>query len=493
MRLLSYFIARKGVNASKIAANGFCCRLSANVARSPFNTNESVNFHRIPHVMHASRLISVLFRLLLIIVVSMPFILLLLALQTERVVPRSGTLTPPELAQIEQLLLESAPTSTTQATSQELSLSETDLDLLFRYGMQLMGLVPAWSGQVRLSDGTIAIETSIAMTGSESPLFLNVTGELQKVDQELHLSGLRIGQIDLPQAFQQFALSRLQSNLLSRNSGFSEFRELAANIEPLSITSDEFSLEVSWQPDLINRIASRTRQLFVPESDRRRIVAYYEQIRNIVATVPTDIRAVSLNTFFVPLFSYANEQAEAGNDPIMENRALLQALAIYVNDESIQQLLGPEIAGDVEPIQFIEVRLLRRQDLAQHLTSIAATTSSSGAGFAQLLSTTKEAYDARYSSGFSFSDLTANSVGVALATYATRDYDSALEMQLRLSAVENESDYMPAGGSNRDGLSEADFASIYRDRNSPEYEQRVTEIQQLISERPLFANLSSSN
>ncbi len=443
--------------------------------------------------MPASRLISVLCKLLLIIIVSMPFILLLLALQTERAIPERGALSPPELAQIEQLLLDSAPSSTTQATSQQMSLSETDLNLLFSYGMQLMGIVPDWSGQVSLSDESITIATSIAMTGSESPLFLNITGKLQAADQELQLSSLRIGQIDLPQTLQKFALSSLQNNLLSRDNGFSEFWELATNIEPLRITASEFSLEMSWQPDLINRIASRTQQLFVPQSDRQQIVVYYEHIRNIVATIPTDIRAISLNTFLVPLFSHAYEQSQAGNDPVAENRALLQALAIYVNNENIQQLLGPELTSGIEPVQFIEVRLLRRQDLAQHLTSIAATTSSSGAGFAQLLSTTKEAYDARYSSGFSFSDLTANSVGVALAAYATRDYDSALEMQLRLSAVENESDYMPAGANNRDELSEADFASIYRDRNSPEYRQRVAEIQQLILERPLFAGLRLSN
>ena len=55
---------------------------------------------------------------------------------------------------------------------------------------------------------------------------------------------------------------------------------------------------------------------------------------------------------------------------------LFQALAVYVNNESIAQLLGEDSAGSIQPAKFIEVRLQRRQDLAQHLVSIAAITAS---------------------------------------------------------------------------------------------------------------------
>lgn len=439
--------------------------------------------------MQPHRLISTTFRLLLIALVSLPFILLLLSVQAERAVSRSIALTPAELFQIEQLLLDSAPTSTTEASDVNLSLNEEQLNLLLQYGMQLMNLTPTWSGDVTLESDRMRVQTSITMGGNNSPLFLNLEGVFIAVDQNLVLERLQIGQLNLPEPVREFAMSRLRGNLLSANTGFQEFSELANNINTLQISSNDIELEVAWQPELIDRIASGTRQLFVPDSDRQRIIAYYEQIRDIVVTVPTDIRAVSLNTFLVPLFSSAYERSQRDADPVVENRALLQALAIYVNNEDIQLLLGPEWTESILTVPFIEVRLQRRQDLAQHLISTAATTSSSGAGFAQLLSTTKEAYDARYSSGFSFSDLTANTVGVALATLATQDRESAILMQSRLSNIQNESDYMPSAGNNRDGLSEADFATIYRDRNSAEYEQRIAEIRQMIAERPLFQNL----
>lgn len=438
--------------------------------------------------MRAPRAISVILRLLLVLTISAPFIFLLLALQTERKVEISAALSPGELEQIEQLLLDSAPASTTQVSRQNIDFTTDEMDLLVRYGMQLMNLTPAWSSSVTLESELLITNTSIAMGGANSPVFLNIESVFSASAEGLVLEQLQLGQVNLPGPIRNFAMARVRSNLLATNVGFQEFDELAGNIDSLRIESDRLHLTVAWQPDLIDRIASRTRQLFVPESDRQRIIAYYEEIRNIVTTIPTDLRAVSLNTFLVPLFSEALDQSQSGGDPIAENRALLQALAIYVNDENIQQLLGPEWTEGVAPVNFIEVRLQRRQDLAQHLSSIAATTSSAGAGFAQLLSTTKEAYDARYASGFSFSDLTANTVGVTLGTLATESQESALELQKRISEIENESDYMPSAGNNRDGLSEADFATIYRDRNSPEYEQRILEIQRMIADRPLFQN-----
>lgn len=250
------------------------------------------------------------------------------------------------------------------------------------------------------------------------------------------------------------------------------------------------NVSLYWDPVLIGKLGNQTPHLFISSQDQQRIINYYQLISSVAATIPTDIRAVSLNTFLVPLFTAALENSLNGGDPVAESRTLFQTLALYVNQEPLEQLLGEELAQQITPAPFIEVRLQRRQDLAQHVTTIAAVTASAGAGLAELLSTTKEAYDARYRSGFSFSDLTANSVGVTLARLATSDAASALVMQERLSKLQNESDYMPTVGNNRDGLSEADFNAQYTDRNSPEYQARVSEIQQLIDNRPLFTGLN---
>ena len=174
--------------------------------------------------------------------------------------------------------------------------------------------------------------------------------------------------------------------------------------------------------------------------------------------------------------------------PAAKNRAAFQALSIYLNKEDITSTTGFQSVQGMPNARRVEVRLQQREDLAQHVASIAAISSSAGSELAQLLSTIKEAYDARYRTGFSFSDLTANSVGVALAEFATRNDASALEFQRRVITLSDDSEYMPAVGNNRDGITEEAFSDQYRDRSSVEFAQRLSEIQTMIAERPFFAN-----
>lgn len=439
--------------------------------------------------MPVPRLVQFLIRPLVVLLISAPFVFLLLALQGERLAPVQENLSSAELNEVEQLLLDSAPQTTAVTSTQVIQLSARELDLLQRYGFQVMGLLPGWSGQINLGDNQVTAQLSIEMHIGNWLFFLNLQGAFLNEPSGLTLQSLRLGNLQLPGPVMGYAVDRIQNNLLNADVGFDDFLALQANVDSVELSSARVSLNLLWEPELMNRLANRAQQIFVPQQDRQRILDYYQTAKDIVSTIPTDIRAVSLNTFLVGMFNEAQERSLVSGDPVAENRAALQALAIYVNNENIAQLVGEEMASGIEPADFIEVRLQRRQDLAQHLVSIAAISASAGAGFAQLLSNTKEAYDARYRSGFSFSDLTANTVGAMLASYATQNESSATEMQQRIIAMDSEADFMPVVGNNRDGLSEADFSSLYQDRNSYEYEQRVEQIRNLIQERPLFQNL----
>ncbi|MDA0689931.1 MAG: hypothetical protein O2948_14955 [Proteobacteria bacterium] len=439
--------------------------------------------------MPLSRIINLLLRSLLALLISSPFIFLLLALQSERLVPANAVLSAAELNEVEQLLLESAPESTLAPSRRQLQLSSRELNLLQRYGFQVMGLLPGWSGRLELQQDEVNALLSIQMNVGPLPIYLNMQGSFTNEDDGIHLRELRLGNLQLPDPIMDFAVSRIQNNLLTADVGFDDFQALMDNVDAIELAPEQVSLTMLWEPQLMDRLAYRAQQIFVPLEDRERILDYYRVTKDIVSTIPRDLRAVSLNTFLVAMFKEAQDRSRISGDPVAENRAALQALAVYVNNEDIAQLVGQELAAGVEAASFIEVRLQRRQDLAQHLVSIAAITASAGAGFAQLLSNTKEAYDARYRSGFSFSDMTANTVGVLLASHATRDPASAADMQARIIDMESESDFMPEVGSNRDGISEADFNVIYQDRNSYEYAARIEQIRDLIEERPLFQGL----
>lgn len=435
------------------------------------------------------KLTILLLRTLVVLLLSAPVIVLLLSLETSPSLVNEQQLSSQELSRIETLLLESTPPSPSNASRHVLQLNSEELNLLLRYAVKLMNLSPDWAARTQLSQDNLNAELSVRLSEAPLSLYLNVEADFIEDDNLLTLDALRIGRIAVPARFLQFTLQRLRGNLATGNVAYLDFSELINNVESVELAPDQMTVLLQWDPKLISRIGNQAQQLFISEQDQLRIIDYYAIITNIAAAVPIDIRAVSINAFLAPLFAAAAQKTLAGSDPIAENRCAFQTLAIYLNEESIAQLIGEEAAAEIEPAPFIEARLQRRQDLAQHLVSIAAITASAGAELAQMLSTTKEAYDARYRSGFSFSDLTANSVGVTMAQLAMSDFETAKIMQGRLANLQNESDYMPEVGNNRDGLSETDFNAMYTDRNSPQYAERLAEIQTLIDSRPLFSGL----
>ena len=430
-----------------------------------------------------------LLRTIVVLLLSAPVIVLLLSIETSPSLVTEQQFTDEELSRIETLLLESTPQSPSVASRHELQLNSEELNLLLRYAINIMNLSSDWAARTQLSQGKLTAQMSVRLGSGALSMFLNVEAGFIEDDNRLTLDALRIGKMAVPNRFLQFTLQRLRSNLATENITSVDISELINNVESIELEQNQMTVAMQWDPNLISRIGNQAQQLFISDQDQQRIIDYYAIITNIAAAVPIDIRAVSINAFLSPLFTAAMEKTLAGSDPIAENRTAFQTLAIYLNEESIAQLIGEEAAAEIEPAPFIEVRLLRRQDLAQHLVSTAAITASAGADLAQMLSTTKEAYDARYRSGFSFSDLTANSVGVTIAQLATAGPETAKIMQDRLANLQNESDYMPQVGSNRDGLSETEFNAMYTDRSSPQYVQRLAEIQTLIDSRPLFSGL----
>ncbi|NKB34122.1 MAG: hypothetical protein GKR91_13600 [Pseudomonadales bacterium] len=439
--------------------------------------------------MPITKILRPLLRPFLVLVASAPIVILLLSIQTSADVSSADSLSAEEMARIEQLLIESAPSSPGTPGSQSMNLNVDELNLLLGYGLNLLELSPGWAAQLSIEDESLYSEMSVEILSGWVPLYLNITGEFVEEDSQLRLDKVTVGELQIPDRLVELGLNQISSNLTQSTPVFEDVNTLIENVEAVEISGSQMQVQLHWDPVLIGRISDEAQQLFITDEDRTRIIAYYESINEIATTIPTDIRAISLNSLLVPLFTEARNKSTSGSDPIAESRTLLQALAIYVNDEDLSQLVGPEMAAEVPPAKFIEVRLQRRQDLAQHVVSIAAISASAGAEFAELLSTTKEAYDARYRSGFSFSDLTANTVGVTLANYLTANPDTALEMQRRLANLQTESDYMPEVGNNRDGISESDFNAIYNDRNSAEYRQRLEEIQGIIDSRPLFQGL----
>ncbi|MYI02693.1 MAG: hypothetical protein F4122_09315 [Gammaproteobacteria bacterium] len=413
---------------------------------------------------------------------------LLLCLQFTPLVETRSQLSRAEAVRVEGLLLDSAPRTPGLAGPHEFSWNQEELNLLGRHLLALSRMSPEWAAQVDLRDGALGFEVSRSL-GFVVPVYMNLRGKITQGDGPPALTALRLGYLPLP----RFLIDRLMPNLSGEMTSdeplLAEAARLLANIESVQLGATEIRFDMHWDPEMLARAGDQARQWLISETDRQRILEYYAVIGRVADEIPDSDRAIPLGRLLAPLFLEAKDKSLQGSDPIAENQALLQTLALYVNEEDIEQLVGAEAAEDMPAAKFVEVRLQRRQDLAQHLTSIAAITVALGPELALMLSTAKESWDARHRSGFSFSDMTANNVGVTLATLATRDRESALEIQRRMSEVRSDSEYIPEVGSSRDGISAEDFSALYRDTASVEYRQRLAEIQHLIESTRVFTGL----
>ncbi|MFT4749156.1 MAG: hypothetical protein ACI9E4_000833 [Pseudohongiellaceae bacterium] len=436
-----------------------------------------------------STLLKLLTSALVVMLVSTPVIILVIALQSEAKVPVAAPLSDVEISEIESLLLENAPPSTYAVSQQKISLNQAQMNLLLRYVLSTLNLKGHWAVQLTLAENTVNTQASIRFDLAGIPAFLNIDGQLSGDGHTLQLTKLSLGGLSMPNMFVDLLIDRVESRINSSSVDLTDINSLIGNVESLVVAPHQIHVALKWDPALMSKLGDQTQQLFVSDEDRMRVAHYYQLIADIITATPLDIRAISLNSLLTPLFTEAQARTNSGSDAVAENRAVLQALAIYVNEGEIKRFVGNERASSVTDAKAIEVRLLRRQDLAQHLASVASITASAGADVAAMLSTTKEAYDARYRSGFSFSDLTANTVGVNLASIATKDSDTAKRLQARFIEVEDESEYMPTVGNNRDGISESDFTKLYQDRNSEQYLERMNQINELVLSTPVFADL----
>ncbi len=437
-------------------------------------------------IILARRLTALLLGLL-----AFALLLTILTLQLSPSVPMTRTIDDVDIRTIEQLIVDNAPEEISSAGERRLQLDKEELNLLATFGLQTIPGLQDLTADVALTPGSASVDLVVPWRIPGLPLYLNLHARVRQQDGALELYGVRAGHLPIPTAVVRGAIRIGQRVLEANYVNYQEFSALQQSVRDVTFEEEAVHVTLNWQPDMLSQVKAQAEQLFLSADDNDRILRYYVQIAEIVAALPAETSSISLNELLFPLFRIASIRSANGRDAIAENRNLLQALSLYVNEADIRQLASEAAELGSTPVRRVEVTIQRRPDLAQHLTTSAAITAAAGAGVAGILSNSKETYDARYRSGFSFSDLTANSAGVALGNAATSNAQEALALQQKLAHATQETDYMPLVARDLTGLNEADFSEQYRDRNSQAYLDRVTAIDKEIAALPVYSPATS--
>lgn len=401
-------------------------------------------------------------------------------------VEHPGTLSDADIRRIEQLIVDNSPERLSSRGERQLSLNAAELNLLTAFVMANLPQTQDIAVRFTLTGDSAQARMSVPQRFGPITLYLNLRARFAQDQGRARLISLHAGYLPIPRRIMRGAENLAGERLENASAASQELAELRHGISSVKLGDDQLHLTLQWEPEVLAQLRSQARHIFMSHEDRQRLLSYYTYIGDLARVAAQNGRSVSLQTFLPDLFARASERA-TDSSAVVENRSLLQALSLYVNNLNIRELLDGIPDDSVYSPPVLRVTLYQRQDLGRHFVSAAAIAASAGAGIAEVLANSKEVYDARYTTGFSFSDMTANVAGLALGEMATQNEVQARQIQLRLRDASAESEYMPAPDSEGDGMSEETFIERYRDRSSPRYRARLNTIEAKVSALPLYS------
>lgn len=409
-------------------------------------------------------------------------------LSLQPTVLHGGPLPDSDVRQIEQLIADNSPARLDTRGARDLSLNAEELTLLSAFMFAQVPQLQEFAIQFELEDCRGQAWLSIPASLGALTLYLNLHADFAQEAGKARLQRVRAGQVPIPKRVLRWMEDLAGQRVESAGATNQELAALRHQLSDTSLNDSMLHLRLSWEPEVLAQLRSQAQQIFLTPEDRERILAYYTALTDLTREQAGERRTISIQALLPELFEVAQQRSRHGS-AIAENRGLLQVLSLYVNNLHLDQLLTS--VPDVTPPSPLRVTLYQRQDLTRHFITSAAIAASAGAGIAEVLANSKEVYDARHTTGFSFSDMTANVAGLMLGEMATRDEETARRLQSSLALADAESVYMPKPSTSNDGLSETDFIEIFEDRNSIQYQQRIEEIQTRVSALPIYIHLNT--
>jgi hypothetical protein len=188
-------------------------------------------------------------------------------------------------------------------------------------------------------------------------------------------------------------------------------------------------------------------------------------------------------------FAYAEDNSH-GTDAVLPNRAAILALGKILGEDKVARVGGRDIdLGESEKRNALRQRMLLsgRNDLPRHFWVSAALTVLSDAPRARTVGLSKELMDSTAGgSGFSFVDMAANNAGIRLAVVATRNSNSAHELQARIRQGVERDDLFPAIDGLPEKISRDDLQSDFGGIGGAETQRLLNEIDRRIAVLRLY-------
>ncbi len=386
----------------------------------------------------------------------------LIFMDSRPLVDAQAGLTAAERAWIQSWIRTNRPEARRSEMLTTLRLNEHQANLLLGAFVDRIGEGRA---RVKLSDGKAFLSASLRLPLDESERYLNVELELFEDDHLVKVDSARVAGLPLPAILVETLAERAIRAI-----------DRAQLIERVDLAQDALQVSYVWHPDMLERIGSS----LVPEADLPGVLAFQARLEVLAATHPNGT-PIELADLLSDLLSQAGVHAQT--NPVGANRALILALAAYVNGRVIH---APADSASASPARPHKVVLRGRADLSQHFMTSAAIATQGNDTLSSLVGWYKEMSDANGGSGFSFADMTANRAGIRFAKLATESQASAQRLQAMARDGLSADDFMPLIQGLPEGMTRSNFASGFGDPKTGQYRRMLTNIDRRIDASRLF-------
>lgn len=307
--------------------------------------------------------------------------------------------------------------------------------------------------------------------------FLNIqsAGQLTLDDGRLHLEfdHLRMGDLWLP----RFVRRLLAGALMTMFSEDAQIHRVVQSVALLEL--DQGKLKAVFWPGAVERqfVPSLVQLLWQRPDVAHEAAIHARHLADAFERTPPD--ADRFAAMLQAAFRLA-QQRSIDHDPVLENRAAIFALAILLGHEELEQAVGEVLDDNLRQrarAMVNQAQLRGRSDFVRHFLVSAALKLTSDEELSDRVGLHKEKQDSQQGgSGFSFADVLANRSGIRFAEMATRDAETARDVQRSLSRQFDVDRIMPPADDLPEGISQAELRREFGGVRGERYQELLREI-----------------
>jgi hypothetical protein len=429
-----------------------------------------------------------LLAIIVILFLVVPFILLLMASESEPAITSVAEADTSAAVNAKKIALQLRDDIRSKKSESSISFSQQDVNGLVAIAMRGIN---RFKGRVNTTP--IGIEGAFSVHVPRNPLgqYLNVRFGVLPSSYGLHLDYLSVGSLN----FSGDTALTIGESLVNILAGDDLGTLLRHSVKSVAVKGDTTTIVYRPIADLKQRISllkdrvKEVRDEFALAADPVAVRVYYSQLCKL-GEHGHKVRSISLGYYLAEAYNLASKRTRFGGNAVDENRAALFALAIYLGSTRFESFVGEVITEELAHCEDYSnnIRVAQRKDLRLHFIYSAALKVLGDSGVSFAIGEFKEMMDSgQGGSGFSFVDLAADRTGIRFAEVALDgDNGGALRLHAIAKDLTDESLFFPEINGLPEDIPQTKFDSHYGGVEGSLYAEYVKDIDARIRKIPLY-------